>query len=159
MKNILEKIIEVRLNSHIIDIEYAISIFSKKKKNMIFTLENGISISQGVFEELKILKNNKLENLIGKIETIEQIKGTEDYYLGFYLRKEEDIINCNFKQRLEVLSNIFLNKMYNYEYLIPDRNSIILNKEEVLLVPFKNEDDEIVYLSAMTNKEAIKWLK
>ncbi len=159
MKQVLEKIKEVRLNSHLIDIEYAISVFSKKKKQMIFILDNGISINQGVFEDLKICKENKLQDLVGKIESIEQIKDSNDYYLGFYLRNESDLNLCNFKERLDVLSSLFLKKMLNYEYLVPDRNSIIFNKKEVLLVPFKNEDEEIVYYSAMDKKDSIKWLK
>lgn len=159
MKKILEKIVEVRLNSHVIDIEYAISIFSKKKKQMVFKLENGISINQGVFEDLKILKDNKLGNLVGKIETIEQFKDSEDYYLGLYIRNKEDIISCNFKERLEVEANLFLKKMQGYEYLIPDRNSIIFNKDDILLVPFKNEDEDVIFMSAMTKEESIKWLK
>ncbi len=159
MKQVLEKIKEVRLNSHLIDIEYAISVFSKKKKQMIFILDNGISINQGVFEDLKICKENKLQDLVGKIESIEQIKDSNDYYLGFYLRNESDLNLCNFKERLDVLSSLFLKKMLNYEYLVPDRNSIIFNKKEVLLVPFKNEDEEIVYYSAMDKKDPIKWLK
>lgn len=159
MKQVLEKIKEVRLNSHLIDIEYAISVFSKKKKQMIFILDNGISINQGVFEDLKICRENKLQDLVGKIESIEQIKDSNDYYLGFYLRNESDLNLCNFKERLDVLSSLFLKKMLNYEYLVPDRNSIIFNKKEVLLVPFKNEDEEIVYYSAMDKKDSIKWLK
>lgn len=159
MKQVLEKIKEVRLNSHLIDIEYAISVFSKKKKQMIFILDNGISINQGVFEDLKICRENKLHDLVGKIESIEQIKDSNDYYLGFYLRNESDLNICNFKERLDVLSSLFLKKMLNYEYLVPDRNSIIFNKKEVLLVPFKNEDEEIVYYSAMDKKDSIKWLK
>lgn len=159
MKQVLEKIKEVRLNSHLIDIEYAISVFSKKKKQMIFILDNGISINQGVFEDLKICRENKLQDLVGKIESIEQIKDSNDYYLGFYLRNESDLNLCNFKERLDVLSTLFLKKMLNYEYLVPDRNSIIFNKKEVLLVPFKNEDEEIVYYSSMDKKDSIKWLK
>lgn len=159
MKYILEKIKEVRLNSHIIDMEYAISVFSKKKKQLIFVLENGISINQGVFEDIKILKEDKLYNLVGKVESIEQFKESEDYYLGFYIHSENDLIKHDLKERLEVLSSLFLKRMLSYDYLLPERNSIILNKKDIFLVPFKNEEEEVVYYSAMTKQESIKWLK
>jgi hypothetical protein len=156
--NVLEKINSVMYKGEKIEEEMVEEFFNRRKRRMIFFIENELisHVKPENYGYIKIFyKDGKDVTIQGKIVNYAKSKYDEDYFLGISIVSRKDISKNNLTIKELTEACIFLKRYNNLDVVYPDLRVVLDSSSKVLEIPFYNCDDELVFIQMMSREQAL----
>jgi len=158
--DILERITKVCYKSSVLSQEETEAFFNRRKRSMTFYVdnENILKIQQEKYGHLGVFyRNGSKKTFIGKVMTYEKSRYEEVFYIGIDINCEKERLSSLLYSRNLMEACIFYKMVNNIKDVRPDLRVFLNNNDnDIVYVPFIDNNKNIVYNKVMLREVALK---